>query len=269
MHFPKPEIVCGRSFKTVCKPPHEPATSCHAVASPRWSETCALSWRSPWSQMWRSVSRGDGDGGAPASAEAGPSFAAVDLPRPGKAKAMSASLQAQSEHDLERELQRREDEAEVLGWLSEQASRRVRVAVVAVATRRPFPMAPSRLQRLRPIFSRLSGARFSRSRMPVFASTGAMALRGRARPHRGREAGPVTRSGRGGPLVCGAKAMEPLRRAGVGAPRCVRSVGCAWPRLGMRRPCVPDRRAGKDVPRLTGLVAADISFARFPLESLS
>ena len=92
--------------------------------------------------MWLGGSRDDG--GGPASAEAGPSVAAVDLPRPGKAKALGkASLQTRSEHDLERELQRREDEAEVLGWLAEQAPRRVRVAVVAVATRRPFPMAPS------------------------------------------------------------------------------------------------------------------------------
>lgn len=33
MHFPKPEIVCGRSFKTVCKPPHEPACASRAT---RW-----------------------------------------------------------------------------------------------------------------------------------------------------------------------------------------------------------------------------------------
>ena len=44
---------------------------------------------------------------------------------------MSVSLHSQNEHNLERELQRREDEAEILGWLADQATWRVKVAIVA------------------------------------------------------------------------------------------------------------------------------------------
>ena len=152
-----------------------------------------------------------GNGGALASAEAGPSVAVVDPPRPGKAKAMSVPLDTQSELDLQREQRRREDEAEMLGWLVEQAPRRVEVAIEAVATRKPFPTAFFWLQRWRNIFFKLAAAASHAPRMPLFASTGRMAhrgralprrgRRGRARPRRGREAGAVTRFGRGGLLV--------------------------------------------------------------------